>query len=113
MLTGQGVESPSGQLLVGEEEDVELGGEKGGGGGVAGGCYGVQVVGCEEGGEEGDPAVGGEGEGVRVSGFGWWRGELGGGVVWVMCGVCIERGNVVFFQEKGVCARWKEVMGVM
>lgn len=62
VVAGEGVEGLGGQFLVGEEEDVELGGEGGRGGGVAGGGDLVEVVGAEEGGEVGDPAVGRGGE---------------------------------------------------
>ena len=56
MPAGLSVERFRGELLVGEEEDVELEGEKGIGGGVAGRGYGGEVVVAEGSGEGRDPA---------------------------------------------------------
>lgn len=58
---GDDVERLRGQLFVREEEDVELVGQEGGGGWVAGGGYGGEVVGVEVGGEVGYPAFWGGG----------------------------------------------------
>ena len=56
MLAGLSVECLRGELFVGEEEDVELEGEKGIGGGVAGCGYGGEVVVAKGFGEGWDPA---------------------------------------------------------